>query len=137
MTIHTLAHKLTVSHLSVILSVLLCQLAPKSNSHISQSFVVSVYKPAFFQCIFSSSSYMYSNVSRSTYVHLRLFHSKRIQYSTNMGTTGMWRPHRDNVETMWGPWGCGDNIGTTWSQHEDNVETTWGPRECGDHMGTT
>ena len=50
MTIHTLAHKLTVSHFSVILSVLICQLAPKSNSHISQSFVVSVFKPAFFQC---------------------------------------------------------------------------------------
>ena len=30
-----------------------------------------------------------------------------------MGTTGMWRPHRDTVETTWG-------------QHEDNVETTWG-----------
>ena len=30
-----------------------------------------------------------------------------------MGTTGMWRPHEDTVETTWG-------------QHEDNVETTWG-----------
>ena len=39
-----------------------------------------------------------------------------------MGTTGMWRPH-------------GDNVGTTLGQHEDNVETTWGPQGCGDHMG--
>ena len=40
--------------------------------------------------------------------------------------------------TMWGPQGCGDNMGTmgmcrphgdnmeTCGQHEDNVETTWG-----------
>ena len=41
----------------------------------------------------------------------------------NMGTTGMWRP-------------CGDNMETTWGQHEDNVET-WGPKGFGDHMGTT
>ena len=31
----------------------------------------------------------------------------------NMGTTGMYRPHGDNMETT-----CGE--------HEDNVETTWG-----------
>ena len=37
----------TVSHAIVILLTLTCQLAPKSNSHISQSFVASVYKPAF------------------------------------------------------------------------------------------
>ena len=60
-----------------------------------------------------------------------------------MGTTGMWRPHGDNVETTWdvGPQGCGDHVGTIWrqhgdvetmwGQHEDNVETTWG--QCGDH----
>ena len=46
--------------------------------------------------------------------------------------------------TMWGPQGCGDHVGTTgmcrphgdnmettWGQHEDNVETTWG--QHGDH----
>ena len=97
MTIHRLAHKLTVSYFSVILSVLSCQLAPKSNSHISQSFVVSVYKPAFFPMLFSSilssilSSTLCSNViqistrinsSSVLYVHPRLFHSKHIQYST-------------------------------------------------------
>ena len=27
-------------------------------------------------------------------------------------------------------------MGTTWGQHEDNVETTWGPQGCGDHIGT-
>ena len=46
------------------------------------------------------------------------------QCGENMGTTGMWRPHGDNMETTWG-------------QHEDNVETTWVPQGCGDHMGTT
>ena len=51
-----ISSQVTVSHVIVILSILTCQLAPKSNSHISQSFVASVYKPAFFQCIFSSSS---------------------------------------------------------------------------------
>ena len=51
----------------------------------------------------------------------------------------MWRQHGDHwdVETTWGPQGCGDHEGTTWRQHEDNVETTWGPRGFGDHMGTT
>ena len=42
---------MTVSHAIVILITLTCQLAPKSNSHISQSFVASVYKPASFQCL--------------------------------------------------------------------------------------
>ena len=64
-TSHVSSLKVTVSHVIVILLILTCQLAPKSNSHMSQSFVVSVYKPAFFQCIFSSSSTLYSNVSRS------------------------------------------------------------------------
>ena len=41
---------MTVFHANVILLTLTCQLAPKSNSDISQSFVASVYKPAFFQC---------------------------------------------------------------------------------------
>ena len=41
---------MTVSHVIVILLILTCQLAPKSNSHISQSFVASVYKPVLFQC---------------------------------------------------------------------------------------
>ena len=53
-----------------------------------------------------------------------------------MGTTGMWRPHEDNVETTWGPLGCGDHMGTTWGQHGDHrdVETTWG--QHGDNMRT-
>ena len=58
------------------------------------------------------------------------------------------------METLWGPQGCGDHMGTTWRQHVDNVgttgmwrphgdmETTWGQHEdnvetiweqCGDH----
>ena len=40
------------------------------------------------------------------------------QHGVNMGTTGMCRPHGDNMETTWG-------------QHEDNVETRWA--QCGDH----
>ena len=49
MTIHSLVlSQVTVSHTIVILLILTCQLAPKSNSHISQSFVASVYKTAFF-----------------------------------------------------------------------------------------
>ena len=52
MTIHTLAHKLTVSHFSVIVSVLICQLAPKSNSHISLP-LLRLYKS---QCIFQCYS---------------------------------------------------------------------------------
>ena len=48
---------MTVSHAIVILLILTCQLTPKSNSHISQSFVASVYKPAFFQCSSSPVSY--------------------------------------------------------------------------------
>ena len=35
------------------------------------------------------------------------------------------------METLWGPQGCGDHMGTTWRQHADNVGTTG----CGDHMG--
>ena len=59
-----------------------------------------------------------------------------------MGTT--WKQQEDNVETTWGPRGCGNHMGTrwrqhgdlrdvetTWGQHEDNVETTWG--QHGDH----
>ena len=48
MTLHSLVSQVTVSHAIVILLILTCQLAPKSNSHISQSFVASVYKTAFF-----------------------------------------------------------------------------------------
>ena len=51
-----------------------------------------------------------------------------------MGTTGMWRPHGDNMETTWGPQGCGDHVGTTWRQHGDNMET-WGQHE--DNVETT
>ena len=54
------------------------------------------------------------------------------QHGDNMGITGMWRPHEDNVETtsghkdvetMWGQ--CGDNMGTTgfWRPHGDNMTT--------------
>ena len=54
------------------------------------------------------------------------------------------------METMWGPQGCGDHMGTTWRQHGDNVgnmgmwrphgdhsdvKTMWG--QHGDNMGTT
>ena len=45
----------------------------------------------------------------------------------------------DNVETTWGPQGCGDhmwgqhgdNMGTTgmWRPHGDNMKTTWGQHE--------
>ena len=63
MTLHRSVSDVTVSHAIVILLTLTCQLAPKSNSHISQSFVASVYKAAFFQCLFSSI--FNSNVSRS------------------------------------------------------------------------
>ena len=55
MTLHRSVSDVTVSHAIVILLTLTCQLAPKSNSHISQSFVASVYKPAFFQCSSSST----------------------------------------------------------------------------------
>ena len=42
-----------------------------------------------------------------------------------MGTTGMLRPHGDNMNTTWGQ--CGDHwdVETTWGQYEDNVETIW------------
>ena len=43
-----------------------------------------------------------------------------------MGTTGMWRPHWDNMETTWRQCGDHGDVETTWGQHEDNVETTWG-----------
>ena len=55
MTLHRSVSDVTVSHAIVILLTLTCQLAPKSNPHISQSFVASVYKPAFFQCSSSST----------------------------------------------------------------------------------
>ena len=52
------------------------------------------------------------------------------QHEDNVETTwGQHRDHRD-VETMWGQHG---------GQYEDNVETNmetlWGPQGCGDHMG--
>ena len=53
---------MTVSHAIVILITLTCQLAPKSNSHISQSFVVSVYKLQHFQCSSLHSNSVYSTV---------------------------------------------------------------------------
>ena len=53
----------------------------------------------------------------------------------NMGTTGMWRPHWDNMETTWGQ--HEDNVETKLGQHGDHrdVQTTWG--QHGDNMGTT
>ena len=48
----------------------------------------------------------------------------------SMETT--WGQHEDNVETTWGPQGCGDHMGTMWRQHG-----MWGPQGCGDHVGTT
>ena len=49
-------------------------MAPKSNSHISQSFVVSVYKPAFFQC--------YSVQFKSNFVQQCIQISTRINSSS-------------------------------------------------------
>ena len=82
---------MTVSHAIVILFILTCQLTPKSNSHVSHSFVASVYKAAFFQCLFSTSSIPVSctvqqciqistriNILQCTYVHLRLFYLRVI-----------------------------------------------------------
>ena len=48
----------------------------------------------------------------------------------SMETT--WGQHEDNVQTTWGPQGCGDHMGTMWRQHG-----MWGPQGCGDHVGTT
>ena len=62
-----------------------CQLPPKSNSHISQSFVASVYKPVFFQCYslhhLQLCAAMYPDIYQNKFfnVHtyiLRLSHSK-------------------------------------------------------------
>ena len=47
----------------------------------------------------------------------------------------MWGQHEDNVETTWGPWGCGDHMMETtltmWRQHQDHrdMESTWGQHE--------
>ena len=51
-----------------------------------------------------------------------------------MGTTGMWRPHGDNVETMSGQHGDHGDVETMWGQHGDNMGTTW--RQHGDNMRT-
>ena len=40
------------------------------------------------------------------------------------GTTGMWRPHGDNVETMSGQHGDHGDVETMWGQHGDNMGTT-------------
>ena len=42
-----------------------------------------------------------------------------------MGTTGMWRPHGDNVETTWGQHGDHGDVETMWGQHEENMRTMW------------
>ena len=84
MTLHRSVSDVTVSHAIVILLTLTCQLAPKSNSHISQSFVASVYKPAFSmhlhfnfvqQCIQISTRINSSSVH--TYI-FSLFHSRQL-----------------------------------------------------------
>ena len=54
-----------------------------------------------------------------------------------MGTTGMWRPHGDNMRTMWRQHEDHRDVETTCGQCGDNMGTMWGPRGCGDHMGTT
>ena len=55
---------MTVSHVIVILLILTCQLDPMSNSHISGSFVASVYKTAFSNVIIHSRAQLgASNVS--------------------------------------------------------------------------
>ena len=51
------------------------------------------------------------------------------QHGDNMGTTGMWKPHGDNMEDHM-------DVETMWGQHGDNMGTTWGPWGCGDRMGT-
>ena len=51
-----------------------------------------------------------------------------------MGTTGMWRPCMDNVETTWGQCGDHGDVETTW-EHGDNMGTMSGPRGCGDYVG--
>ena len=48
----------------------------------------------------------------------------------SMETT--WGQPEDNVETTWGPQGCGDHMGTMSRQHG-----MWGPQGCEDHVGTT
>ena len=63
---------MTVSHAIVILLTLTCQLAPKSNSHISQSFVASVYKAAFFQCLFSSVQFKFQLVQQCIQISTRI-----------------------------------------------------------------
>ena len=40
-----------------------------------------------------------------------------------------------SMETTWGPWGCGDHMGTTWRQHGDGMRTMW--RQHGDNIGTS
>ena len=54
-----------------------------------------------------------------------------------MGTTGMWRPCVDNVETTWGQCGDHGDVETTWGQHGDHMGTTGMWRSCGDNMETT
>ena len=63
-----------------------------------------------------------------------------IQFCLKMET--IWGQHEGNVETTWGqcggPQGCGDHyVKTTWGQCGDNMRTMWGPWGCGDHVGTT
>ena len=70
---------MTVSHAIVILLILTCQLTPKSNSHISQSFVASVYKPAFFQCSFSPVS---CTVQQCIQISTRINSSKYIVHTS-------------------------------------------------------
>ena len=40
------------------------------------------------------------------------------------------------METKWGQHGDHMDVKTVWGQHGDNMGTTWGPWGCGDRMGT-
>ena len=72
----------------------------ESFSYVLQSIQMLVYKPVYFPCKLTSS--LYSNVTTSTrnkfykctYVHLCLFHSKPIQYSTWCTAQSIWEPNR-------------------------------------------
>ena len=41
------------------------------------------------------------------------------------------------MRTMWRQHGDHRDVETTWGQHGDNMRTMWGPLGCGDDMGTT
>ena len=78
---------MTVSHVIVILSVLPCQLSSKSSSHVSLPLLRLYIRQCISQCIqynfnFVQQCIQISTRINSSNVHLCLFHSKHIQYST-------------------------------------------------------